>query len=1158
MKPKININTATREELKSLPNIDEVAAAKIITHRIENGPITSSRILKEVTGFNDDFITPLIPNLNVGIATVPELDIFVWKPTDSYAFTLNLEGGADNFGNYKLELQYVYQLSGRGGLFRPVSKKGTFKKTIAPGSSEATSGEMEISINLYDGTFYPNQNFQILLTSPKGTEVFNSKLQVSKEEELSIAIHALGEDLSYHVTVDVPEVEEDETTPSYKDFMLLTETKIKRGTSISTEKQSFKLLPDFEVDVTFADVDSIESVSFKITTPKGEELNSEINADGDVTSWKNLPYDGAEPNFVLRLPSLNQLSPTVYLDERLEESLDIWADHDLLLSYDILDGQTLEFKARVEEEYSIRTDLDDDDKRGFAKVNLNYFGVVEAIDLQVRSPRGEIIGKSKKTPQEIIENDSIVEIEVPPRRIAELLNLQLLPERPKKTVGRVLDFYGRKKFEGVQVLLYATVDKEEEGEERAYYPILTTKTETDGYFIINAPQEFYEDAYAIIGLLDQEAEEVRVPIRLEPDQVITKVQDGDEVDENGIPVIMEEVSEKLFFPAQILLVFNPNLDSSPGHDDTCDCGTCKELDFHKQRKVLEEFSYYSIVRTTEPQIKGYTLQEDGKMRIGDFVDLIEDYDLREDDLPSGFLDQEIERNLLEKYINTRRGITVNGLQKAMVESRALKLRERVRPTRINRAQGRKILDATNPIDWDEDPTIYQATSLAHGHVLHFKQEWVNDGYSLGDLIYSLPLAPGQKKQIVTFDWERREAAVGIESLDYQESLQNTLSRDRDINEIVQGAVGEQSQGGSTASTSSSSVAGGGSGGFGLNLGFISIGGGGGASTSSGSSRSSSNAWQNSSRSSTMSSLQQLRDRTQQSASATRSQRSTVIQTASQGERFSIETETIANYNHCHALTIQYFEVLRHFKLQHRLSDVRECLFIPLEMTTFDGKKALRWREVLSRYLIRDPFSRRLETRRFLFGSGNPLSMGFDAIERIENNYEGSNLPLGIYADERLDYLEGSLYLKFQLTRPKDGTDEETGESIFQAVSWSFLGLILPATTALALFQKYKNLEEIRKDEAFQTEVAPDIAEAFVQHLKIEAILENGSGVDLNIDATLVSRFANNRNLQVTLRMGGTSLGSLRRSDIRFIRIGTSILGDSGDYLDPSELLPENS
>ena len=126
-----------------------------------------------------------------------------------------------------------------------------------------------------------------------------------------------------------------------------------------------------------------------------------------------------------------------------------------------------------------------------------------------------------------------------------------------------------------------------------------------------------------------------------------------------------------------------------------------------------------------------------------------------------------------------------------------------------------------------------------------------------------------------------------------------LSRDRDISEIANASVRENISGGSEAETSSFG------GGLGIAAiippvgGLLGIGG--------GTSGASSSAWQNSSRSTSANTLQQLRDRAVQGASAVRNQRSTVVQTVRQGETMRVETSVVANHNHCHAITIEYFE-----------------------------------------------------------------------------------------------------------------------------------------------------------------------------------------------------------------------------------------------------------
>jgi hypothetical protein len=298
-------------------------------------------------------------------------------------------------------------------------------------------------------------------------------------------------------------------------------------------------------------------------------------------------------------------------------------------------------------------------------------------------------------------------------------------------------------------------------------------------------------------------------------------------------------------------------------------------------------------------------------------------------------------------------------------------------TVIKKWPGRANLTASNPIDWDDTPTFYQATSIAHGHILHMKQVWEADGYSLGDLLYSLPLAPCQKKEIAVIDWDRKEKAGRTELLEEEEQLQALISRDRDISEIVNSSLRESMTGSSFAHTEGDSLGGGlGFSGEGT-IGIASIGVGGVFGFSSSEGSASSFATQQAARKASAESLQKLRDTTMQSASAIRSQRSSVVQTLGQGETMRVQSEVVANHNHCHAITIEYFEVLRHFQVFQELVDVQECLFIPLLMSRFDSMKALRWRETLARVL-----------------RNRSLRRGFDSIERILNNYEGSDFPEG--------------------------------------------------------------------------------------------------------------------------------------------------------------------
>ena len=55
--------------------------------------------------------------------------------------------------------------------------------------------------------------------------------------------------------------------------------------------------------------------------------------------------------------------------------------------------------------------------------------------------------------------------------------------------------------------------------------------------------------------------------------------------------------------------------------------------------------------------------------------------------------------------------------------RAIRQIEAIYRAYITNHPGRRNLSVENSIDWDETPTIYENTTIAHGHILHFKQQW---------------------------------------------------------------------------------------------------------------------------------------------------------------------------------------------------------------------------------------------------------------------------------------------------------------------------------------------------------------------------------------------------------------------------------------------------
>lgn len=428
---------------------------------------------------------------------------------------------------------------------------------------------------------------------------------------------------------------------------------------------------------------------------------------------------------------------------------------------------------------------------------------------------------------------------------------------------------------------------------------------------------------------------------------------------------------------------------------------------------------------------------------------------------------------------------------------------------ISNHPGRKELTVENSIDWDETPTIYENTTIAHGHILHFKQKWKADGYSLGDLLYSLPLAPCQEKQIAIIDWDREERAARSEVQTVTEALVAEIFHDRDISEIINSSFRENINASSTNETSSTSAGiGGALGGF---ISPIAFGIAGGVSHSGASS--SSTATQNSARNLSGSSLNRLQDNISQSASSLRSQRSTVIQTVGQNETMTVQTEVIKNNNHCHAMTVEYFEVLKHYAIEMGLVDVQECLFVPLPMSLFDHQKVLRWRNTLRRAVY-----------------GQKLVRGFDAIERIANNYADSDLPAGSYADEVIEDFSGNFSISFELKRPYISVIEEATKTETYDLSVPF-----PWFSGSMKFtlEREVPLTEAEKDAIFETEYAPDIVRTFIDKVEIHAIAEDGTEEPLDLDVTLLSNYR--RSVPLPVNLASRVKPNITRRQIKHLR-----------------------
>ncbi|GFN30044.1 hypothetical protein [Paenibacillus xylaniclasticus] len=254
--------------------------------------------------------------------------------------------------------------------------------------------------------------------------------------------------------------------------------------------------------------------------------------------------------------------------------------------------------------------------------------------------------------------------------------------------------------------------------------------------------------------------------------------------------------------------------------------------------------------------------------------------------------------------------------------------------------------------------------IAFGALLTFNQSWYAQGVTLGQLLHSTALAPGESTRIAVIDWSRRSRAGETETISEVDDLTNDTTHNRSISEVTE-AVAREAQSGfseTNATSTSSAKATASAEELSAPLGGL-FGGPSGSAGQTSSTASTTSAAESYSTSyghreigSTM--LQNVNDRTHQHAHSSRSRRASVVKEVSQSEHEGVSTRVIANYNHMHALTIQYYEVVQVYRVETAIVKADKVVFIPIELIDFN-KDALvrRFRSILSRaaltYSIRE-------------------------------------------------------------------------------------------------------------------------------------------------------------------------------------------------------------
>lgn len=232
----------------------------------------------------------------------------------------------------------------------------------------------------------------------------------------------------------------------------------------------------------------------------------------------------------------------------------------------------------------------------------------------------------------------------------------------------------------------------------------------------------------------------------------------------------------------------------------------------------------------------------------------------------------------------------------------------------------------------------RCSSLGMGYVLLMNQEWQPTHFSLGTLLYSLALAPGEEQRLAISERTETLAVTDRESASYfQSDRYSSDQRDNTsalftsaLRDTVTGSSKMKGSGFGGSFGSGTSAAGGGSWGP-----FSILGGASALFGLGGSTNSSSASFSQNHNSDYSSNLAQSFQQNIRREAETQSQANRIgVRLATAAESEMVTTKIIANNNHSHALTMQFWEVLHNYKVTSNITGVQLVLYIPLDIVQF--------------------------------------------------------------------------------------------------------------------------------------------------------------------------------------------------------------------------------
>lgn len=247
------------------------------------------------------------------------------------------------------------------------------------------------------------------------------------------------------------------------------------------------------------------------------------------------------------------------------------------------------------------------------------------------------------------------------------------------------------------------------------------------------------------------------------------------------------------------------------------------------------------------------------------------------------------------------------------------------------------------------PRLPTGSGLPVAVFVPWRQTWTLTGFSRGNLLHSIALAPSEQVTMQVYSWERRSRSLEQSSETESESQTDISQSTRDSDDVFREMLAKNEfawqLSGSVDATYRPGVA------------TIEVQAGGQVSNTNSITQTAKN------------SSQSLRESTVKASSRVRSRRVTRVTQSVESGREERVTRVIRNPNACHTLTLDFFETLAHYeiKLEFVPSRMRLVVLIPnpIKIETFSSELVRRNETTLRNALLEDALVDGFEACRYM-------------------------------------------------------------------------------------------------------------------------------------------------------------------------------------------------